>query len=134
MKFMEIGEFQSLQKFAPERSNQFLQLPRARGLQTAGPARPDLENIYPGALECELHGLPIGYDALLSGFVDQSAQFAEAPTERAPWIVGDIPEQRAEALASLRPPTHDKIGQQRAGLFRRGKLETLAPAHEFRIP
>jgi hypothetical protein len=57
----------------------------------------------------------------------------QAPAQRAAGIVGDVPEHLAQAFAALRTIGHGEIGQQRARLAGRRKLNRCAAAQHFQI-
>ena len=68
----------------------------------------------------------VGDQHVLSVDVHDLAELRRSSSQRCPQIVGSVPEQAAEPLASLRLIGHRQIGQQRTG-FARGR-ESQRPA------
>src|SRR5690606_31741759 len=60
-------------------------------------------------------------------------QLRQAPAQRAAGIVGNFPEQVAEMLAPEGAAGEREIGEQRAGLARRGQLQRLAVAEDCKV-
>jgi hypothetical protein len=90
-----------------------------------------LHDVDPHAVACERHVIAIGVDARSGYIVDDAAKFAQAPTKRAPRIVGDVPEQRAEAVAAMRPAGEGEIREERPRFFRRRKVDALTGTCNF---
>lgn len=86
--------------------------------------RPDVE---PQPLGIDRDPLAIRHDARPVGIVDHLAQLGQRPAQRGARVVGQIPEQFAQALAPMRPPGRHEEGQQRPRLAR-GRQRKLLPA------
>ena len=121
-----LAQLEALQKLAAEEVGRLLELGGAGGGEPSLTQRLGGVQIDPRAAEVELHLLPAGLHPLPPGLVEQRAQAREAPAQGAAGVVGQIPEERAELLAGLRPLLDQKVAEQRTRLLRRRKLEPRA--------
>lgn len=76
----------------------------------------------------------VGADARGLRIVEDRAELAQAPPQRAAWVVRDVPEERAEVLAPVLALGEHEIGEQRARLSRLGEREDTATAKHLELP
>ena len=76
-------------------------------------------------------GVAIGDDPAPSRLVDEAAQLGKAPAQRAPGIVGHVPQELAQPLASVRSAGRDQIGEERPGLLRGRQHQRLGAARHL---
>jgi hypothetical protein len=82
----------------------------------------------------EADGLAVGDDAGAVFFVEEGPELAQAPAEAATWIVGHVPEQIGELLASVISARGREIAQKRAGFLGRRQIDRLAVTLEAEWP
>ena len=85
-----------------------------------------------GGIECDQ--LAIGHDALVAGLVDQAAKPAQGPAERAPGVVGNIPQQSAEPASAMAPFSDDQVREEGPGLARLGKRDRRPFQRDLELP
>ena len=73
-------------------------------------------------LPLQLHPVAIGQQDLLAA-IEDSAQLAQRPAKGAARIVGDLPQELAQALARVLLVDEGKVAAQRPRLARRGERQ-----------
>ena len=119
LKIVQVGEILALEQLAPKALRQLLQPLGRDGLDPAGEGSPHGDHVDQGVGGIEADGVPVRLDPRPVRLVDQRAKAAQAPAQGAVRVVRDLPKQRAEPLAAMRPAGQGQIGEKRARLLGR---------------
>jgi hypothetical protein len=128
-----IGQRHPLEEVATKRGRKIEQPFGGEALRPSGQLPANLGEIDRSFGGVERDEVAVGHDARSIGRVDEGAKPAEGPPERAPRIVGNVPQKTAEALTAVTPPCDDEVGEERPGLPRRRKGDRSLVLKDLKI-
>jgi hypothetical protein len=112
LEVVQVGQVLALEQLAPEPRGEALEGRRVQRVDTGAKGLAHQDDVDLRIARREAHGLSIRHDARPVRLVDQRAEPAQAPAQGAARVVRDVPEERAEALAAMRPAGQRQIGQE----------------------
>jgi hypothetical protein len=133
VEVVEVRKFQAFQEIAAEALGSRLEILGADGADVAANQFMQLADIDSGTGHVDPHRVAVGDDALLLLVVDEAPELRQAPAQRPSRIVGNVPQELADVLASEAARLQAQVGQQRTGLLGGGQRQRLAVSQHLEI-